>query len=390
MLPIPPKPVKVFKVVTALPSSPYEGQAVVLNITGRKMLMVYINAEWHPEHSYNSTTFYVDGGSGTDSAEKGTGSGSDAFATVQYAVDQIPGSVGGNVVINISADTYAENVVIQGKIFTGNYTITINGTLALQETASSATVAAGSAATQGTVTKVGAFTGDSYANLLAYFVTDDEYRVIDSHTNDVLTLVGTAPSSTAQDVRIYDWGTVISNGADVGLALNSQKGVALNDVSIGSSGTWALRVDNFSLLTATNIETTSAAICSINSVLLPRKTVINHAGTWGFYASQLATIDAEYTKVIGPTGECFRGLSGSICIIRFGTILDGANYGFRMQGVSYGQTTNNAGKGYCRIRNCSTVGVQADTNSAIAQTASNQYSGNTVDEATDASGAYID
>ena len=377
-------------VVADLPASPQEGAFYLYSGVGRRVLYERVDSTWETIQSFGNMVIYVDGASGTDVVNCGTAAGASACDTIQYAVDQIPGSVGGNTTVNISADTYTETVVIQGKSVTGDYTIAINGTLALQETASSAAVVAGSGATQGTVTKVGAFTGDSYANLLAYLVTDDEYRVIDSHTNDVLTLVGTAPSSTAQDVRIYDWGTIISNGSEPGLSLIAQKGIVTNDISYGSSGLWAIFIETYSALTANNTEATAGVISSINSLINPSKFVINHSGTWGFYASQLSTIDAEYTKVIGPTGECFRGISGAVCTVRSGTILDGANYGFRMQALSAGQTSGNAASGYIRIRNCGTVGVQADTNSAVVQTANNQYSGNTTDESTDASGAYID
>jgi len=214
-----------------LPSSPLANQFFMHTPTGRRVLMVYTNSAWYPVESYGSMTIYVNGASGTDSADKGTGTGSDAFATVQYAIDSIPALVGGNVVINIAAGTYAETVNIYGKTYTGAYSITINGTLTSVESFSSATVAAGSGATQGTVTKTGQFTADSHANLLVYFATDNTFRVIDSHTNDALTLVGTAPSSTTQTCEIFTWGTSITQVN----VLNGQSGITINYVKFATA-----------------------------------------------------------------------------------------------------------------------------------------------------------
>ena len=56
------------------------------------------------------TTFYVDTALGTDNATQGTGTGADAFATIQYALDDASLATGD--IISVAAGTYTEDITI--------------------------------------------------------------------------------------------------------------------------------------------------------------------------------------------------------------------------------------------------------------------------------------
>lgn len=142
----------------------------------------------------------------------------DAFSTLQGVIDSIPGTVNADITVKVCNGTFTEDATIQGKGFSGNYSITLVGTLSLTATVTSAVVAAGSGSTPGTATKAGAF-NPSYANKLVYFVTDGIFRLVDSATADALTLCGTADSSTTQTVKVYDWQTTLAGSSGAGLTL---------------------------------------------------------------------------------------------------------------------------------------------------------------------------
>lgn len=57
-----------------------------------------------------AATWYVDGILGTDDGVHGTGTGNDAFKTIQYAVND--GRVGNGDTINVAAGTYNEDIQI--------------------------------------------------------------------------------------------------------------------------------------------------------------------------------------------------------------------------------------------------------------------------------------
>lgn len=367
------------------PSSPSTGQLFLHAPTGRKILYQYDGSTWQPLISYGTMSLYVDTASGTDDTSHGTGAGSSAFATLQYAVDTIPGLFSGNVTVSVASGTYSEDVIIRGKQPTGNYDITINGTLSLQETASSATVAAGTGATRGTVTKVGQFAGDSYAGLLAYFATDDSYRLISSHTDDVLTLVGTAPSSTTQDVSVYGWDTIITSitlaAGQTAININdcklSKAGIPFNTNYysdflmqrchlVRSSGDYAAYIWGGSGTISTCYTSGGVRVRSA-ALVVWYSSIGNNSGTYGF----LVQFNASLTVTNGC--EIDSVSNGILCA----------------QGAQTG-TTGVASTGYNRITNC-TTGIYADRGGQVTGTTNNQYSGNSTDEnGVAASYGYVD
>ena len=84
---------------------------------------------WKAIQSFGAVTLYVDGTSGTDAVGQGYSSGAGATKTIQYAIDLIPPINGGNVIISVAGGSYTEALKLQGKAYSGPYSITIEGTL---------------------------------------------------------------------------------------------------------------------------------------------------------------------------------------------------------------------------------------------------------------------
>lgn len=362
------------------------GQWFLHTPTGRKILYQYDSdaSEWKPIISYGSITLYVDATDGTDDMDGGTAVDSDAFATIQFAIDTIPGLVGGDVIININNEIYTENVIIQGKAFTTTATITLQGTLNLQVTAAGASVVAGSGATQGTVTAASGTPFGSFDNMLSYLVTDDLWRVIDSDTTTVLTCVATYLGATAtQNVEVYNWGTEIDGTAGVALIIASgQKGVVLNDIFFDTtSTTYALTSSNASQLQINRCKFASGVFTDTSSSTFAEDTLISSSGTFGFDTRFNGTLDLKQCKVDGQSGSLTIGIemqdSGFTKFAR-GSIIDGCVIGMRLF-LSKCKFGGSASRGYERIRN-STTGINATNVGFVVTTTNTQYSGNGTDE----------
>lgn len=217
---------------STVPGSPTASEMFLHTPTGRMVLLQWDGSAWIPLHNEGTTTLFVDGVNGVDGVDNGWETGtSNAFATIQFALDSIAGDVGGNVTITIAAATYNEDVIIQGKSLSGDFTITLQGTLTTTESVTSATVTQGATTVLGTVADT-ELDLDDYTGLLCYFVTDDAYRLIDAHVSGggtgTMTLVGYAPSGTNQNVVVNDWGTLV----DSFTVRAGQFGVVLNDLEI--------------------------------------------------------------------------------------------------------------------------------------------------------------
>lgn len=380
---------------STVPASPATYQLFLHTPTGRKVLMQYDGTNWIPIISLGTMTVYVDATDGTDSIDKGGAVDSGAFATIQYAVDQVPGLFGGNVIININAETYNETVTIRGKAPTGNFTITLQGTLVSQETATADSMVQGTGATQGTLTDTGAFAGDSYANLLVHVATLDEYRLIDSHTNNVLTIVGCFTGAGAYVWTVYDWGTDIDR-IDLGIG---QKAVQVYDIKLSGDGSksanWIWFSDSIWFRCNLDGDGIIASKCRVVTTdCYIRRT--SGAVISAFYG---AGMTMTRTKVC-PAHNTGNGIvlkDMSALSFRKGSIIDGdagggnkATRGIQCIHNSKADNFQPAADGYVRIRNCDT-GLYAAQGGQILMTANNQYSNNTTDEnAVAASFGYID
>lgn len=212
---------------TSFPASPNTGQWFYRSDIDT--LFIY-EAAWKAIISFGAVTLYVDGTNGSDAVGKGYASGADATATIQYAIDLIPPINGGNIIVNVAAGTYniTDSINIQGKAFSGAYTLKIVGAmteLQAQLTADSAT--AYSSGTQATFTDTGAFAGDSFAFKVLRITGGTGYQstaglewendyIIESHTDDVLTIIGNWWNGTPNGTTTYkvlDWGSVVDGGA---------------------------------------------------------------------------------------------------------------------------------------------------------------------------------
>lgn len=376
-----------------LPASANTGQWFLHTPTGRNILYQYDGSNWGSIISIGSMTVYVDKTDGTDDLNHGIAVDGDAFATVQYAADCIPGLFGGSVTININSESYTEAVVVRGKKAIGDYIITLQGTLSLQESATAVSMIAGSGATQGTLTDTGAFAGDSYANLLLHVATLDEYRIIDSHTDDVITITGVFSGAGAYVWTVYDWATTIQR---IQLA-PTQAGVYLNDIKI--SGAAPVLSGKYSELTLTRCSILVGSTQWIEG-LMDCYQCYGTGAVWATFAVAAGGhLTIWYSKICctSDTGNCIKLAYGGVIYLRFGSILDGdAGGGNRATRGAYA-TTNSVSsfyaavaQGYNRVRNCDT-GIYSEKGSVCVDTVSNQYSGNGNNEDPDAASfGYID
>jgi hypothetical protein len=196
---------------STLPTSPVIGQWFLHTPTGRKVLMMYDGSSWIPIISLGSMTLYVDGTNGTDSQNNGYGTGANAFRTIQYAINQIPGQYSGDVTINIASGTYG-GFTLQGKYPTGNYYIYINGTLQTDYTGTITSGTTGSAENYCTITVSGAgWTPNQWVGYIAEW--NNQYSVIMSNTSNTLTVVGNSTVTPSGTLNIKSQGVTLSSAA---------------------------------------------------------------------------------------------------------------------------------------------------------------------------------
>lgn len=379
---------------STFPASPKTGDLFIHSTTGRKVLYSYEGSSWIPMQSLGTMTMYVDTTDGTDDTSHGTAVDAGAFKTVQYAVSTIPGLIGGNVQINIAAGTYAETVTIQGKTFIDNYSITLQGTLTTVSTAAQESSVQGATTTMGSITDTGAFTG--HANKLLYSSNNAEYRVIDSVTADVATIVGYWTAAPSGNYTIYDWGTIIS-----ALVIKpGQLGIVVNDISFNAAG-GALSQQNYTSATYTRCSFASSTTHAV---------VVSQAGATFNYsyflqtgtASSLTSTNFAATYMIGVkiantnnSGASALKLTAN-SITYFATmlsIIDGDAGGGNKATIGIDINRRSLVSFELRynvVRNCDT-GVYCDYGSTGMYSSNNQYSGNTADETANATTySYID
>ncbi len=366
-----------------LPTNPIKGEAFLHTPTGRSIYMVYNGTSWVGIQSMSSMTIYVDKTDGTDSVNQGTGVDSAAYKTIQYAVNSIPGVNSGNVVININNENYSESVTVQGKNFTGNYTITFQGTLSVVSgpTAQTSSVQ-GTGATQGSITNtVGTpFTGN--ANKLLYSSNNAEYRVIDSVTSTAGTICGCWTAAPTGNYTIYDWATIITGTF---LIKSGQLGIVCNDIKFFTSSlSSCVYTEANSLLTLMRCwvtGTTTAAYLFFALGDFTTDTCLftsSDANTYYHIVGYASIFSIVRTKFLGgyAVGIIFQGAYGGFGA---GSIIDNcdmAEGGLLVETTSVCRFSSTTAVGYPRIRNC-TLGVGARMGGQVTENSLVQYSSNT-------------
>jgi hypothetical protein len=377
-----------------LPSAPATGQWFLHTPTGRKTLMQYTGTAWQPIITIGTTTMYVDGTNGTDSQDKGYGTGTNAFKTVQFAVDQIAGLYSGNITIYIAAGTYKETVTISGKAATGNYSITLDGemTSVLGSTTVSSYVAS-NGATQASVTVSGAsWTVNAYQNKMLRFTTGAQAgtsRVIDSNTADTITLVGSQTSSvTGSNFVVEDWGTIIDgeSSRSTGIYVRRRTSVQLYDLQIKQCTSYCVRVNEWS-------------VCSPNRCNIYN--TIN--GAMGFYIfTSYCVLDSCYFYYnSSSSSQCLFSDNMSYAGVQFCKFSSGADrqtglnvsaspmvvYGSKIDGFLTGIAATNcqcymfesSSFPYNILKNCG-IGCYTETRGIIRNTTNTQFVTCTVNE----------
>lgn len=385
-----------------LPSTPATEQWFLHTPTGRNVLMMYDGSNWIPIISLGAMTLYVSA-TGTDDLAHGTAAGTDAFLTIQYAVNAIPGLVGGNVVINVGSGTFAENITIQGKSYTGNYSITFYGTFSTTLNTTTATGGTkGSNTAGGTITTGESWTASAYAGLMVQFNSDtttaalrDQIRVIEDNTTSGITIVGnfsTAPVNT-DTFKILSGGTIISGS---GSSYTSITGLQQNI--------------NFYYFNFTGSNTTSTVILRFSQsgfgvlwycFFSKQIYTIQTAGISFAYCSidtSAVSIDSTYSDTLAKTGYVSTRIISkntySAVYARLNSIIVCRNVFISGASVGISAYTNSvidmAGNPYNFIENC-TTGLLSVSGSQIYGTANNQYASNGTNEnATAVSYGYID
>lgn len=201
---------------STFPVIPFDGQEFILQLTGRTVKYGYdsTTATWISLLSFGTIDMYVDTANGTDSQLKGTGILTNAFKTIQYAVNQIPAQYTGNVVVNIAAGNYPEAVTIFGKEKVGGaYTIKIKAsTYTTLDSGTLTARTAGSNTTEATITdSTKTFIVNAHFSKLVYFPATDTYRIAWKNTATVSTLYGNLSPLPAVGAiyQILDWAVTV-------------------------------------------------------------------------------------------------------------------------------------------------------------------------------------
>ena len=232
-----------------IPSGAAIGDCFTLNVTGRLVQMSYNGSQWLPQVAYGSNTMYVNGTAGTDNQTQGYGTGTAAFKTIQYAIDQIPPVNTGDTVINIAGGIYYEPVTIQGKGYTGAYSITLQGqpftTTGANLSGAPDLWARGNATADGKpispslMTDNGAFSAYGTNGLRGYFFTKDNatfYPILGNDNNTIKIAENAINSLTTYSIYAPP-ATQIRNTSSVLTVGYGQTGVYINSIYIYATST---------------------------------------------------------------------------------------------------------------------------------------------------------
>lgn len=422
-----------------LPSSPVSGQWFLHTPTGRKVLMMYDGSAWQPIWNNGAATMYV-GSTGTDSQNNGGATGTGAFLTIQFAVNQIAGLVGGDVTINVAAGTYNESVKVEGKYATGAFNIIIEGARTVAYDGIVTSGSGGTGATRASVTAVDTdpswlpWTTNQWVGYFVRFKDNTTTTALRGVVRPIvsnpagayagtLTLCGTlndaTPAGTPPTPVSGDTFEIFSNGAIIdGQATRTtcfingvnQQGVLLRTMHMQNTNqstltTYAVDTNPFGKPKMGTGGFLNLQGCSIDNAGGITVTADNGFATYWCY------ILSNYIQLTGGKGSFWNTFinakaSGGIGIlaaytslvyVKAGTTIRGLSntgYGLYVTGSTTIYTGNGVNEGYLYIAGWST-GAYALATSVIVGTSNNQYTDgaltNTTNEsAVSASYGYID
>ncbi|MCR4287934.1 MAG: hypothetical protein NUW09_07970, partial [Deltaproteobacteria bacterium] len=319
---------------------------------------------------------------------------SNAFSTIQGAVNAVPGLVNCDTTIKISNGTFTEDVVAQGKAFSGAFRITLAGTKTILESLTAASGVKGTGATRGSVTRnAGTWTTDQRQHKLLKFTSGNNSgvsRIIDTNDTTVATITGQWDGTIASGNTfvVQDWATIIQANVGRALTLIGQTSLYLEDLALYKQGSsWAIDMFTNSSVTLTRCSVQGYA-CQEPGALYTYD-VIFAGDTMGVFLQQ-ASYFGYRTKITGYS-YCLRALAMSNVQIREGCIINaGSVYGVWIDRNSVGRFDTPAGTAYNFITNNGT-GIYAGFGGMGKFTSTVQYSGNTTNESADAATyGYID
>jgi hypothetical protein len=339
---------------STVPTAPFTGQFFLHTPTGRTVLLQYDGSNWQALRSYGTMTVYVDNTDGTDAIDKGGAVDGGAFKTVQYAIDRIPGSVGGNVAVNINAETYAENVVIGGKAYTGSFGITLTGVRTNLDSLTAAASTKGTGATKGTVVRnAGTWTAAARAHKMVRFTAGNNNgitRIIDSNTTTTLTICGIWPAAMDTSTFVVeDWGSVIEPASGTGLTISrGQFGITLTDLKMSGATGYTNSGGAASLNTC--LITTSTGAAGVADMSGPQSTAMTTClclGT-GSTTAQLAFVTGgalsciwtKWQQVAAGATYGIRCLGDASLSMSGGNIVDGLGAGNGFRGIEMGGSSS--------------------------------------------------
>ena len=233
-----------------MPTAAVVGQQFYQNTTGRDWIYSYNGTAWLPTQALGPSTIYIDATDGTDDQNHGTGIDAAAYASIQYAWEQIPPEMSHKTTVYLSGETFNEDFWLTGKGKANqieNYSVDFYGTLttSLDTTATGGTN--GSAAGHTQVN--GAFAPNAYNGKIIEFTSganDGTRRLVGQTTATRLWLEGDPLPAAPQNLdtyKIYDWATTIAGTAG-GNTVTDTGHILFQDIAFSdaSAGTCVLAV----------------------------------------------------------------------------------------------------------------------------------------------------
>lgn len=314
---------------STLPATPITNQIFLHTPTGRKILYQYDGSNWQAIQAYGTTTIYVDS-TGTDSLNYGTGTGINAFATLNYAFNMLPLRGDDEATIYVASGNYTENHLWAGK----DYTVYLIGTItATHLTATGGTKGSGATATQVT----GNFTVGQYDNKIVKFTSGnntDLRRVVGQTTNTTLYMVGFALPANPLNGDTYDvedWATtfsgytdIYSNGAGyVGVNAAGRGSIIFQHIkfytgSVVGSGSATLYtqegthvIGQWCYVESNGNQFSVSATGYAHTILNSSVVKFSAAGGYAVYAEWEGVIDLDGARIIGSSNATDTGILAS-------------------------------------------------------------------------------